>query len=37
MLVTLVRRVGLLYSTEQFDLVSSGFCISAGRLDHLEG
>ena len=35
MLVAWVRRVGLLHSTEQLDLVPGGFGVSAGRLDDL--
>lgn len=36
-LVTRVRRAGFLHSTEQFDLISGGFGISAGRLNDLQG
>lgn len=36
-LVTRVGRISILHSTEQLDLVSGGFGISASRFDHLEG
>ena len=35
-LVARVRRVCVLHSTEQFDLVSGGFGVSAGGLYYLE-
>ena len=37
MLVSWVRRVRFLHSTEQFDLIPGGFGVSARRLDDLQG